>query len=69
MNKLSGKNMSFLSDSIGLDKRNQLQLEYVNEKFKELLKISGDISPNLNSDDGSEFLMRIMQLEIFEEQS
>jgi hypothetical protein len=41
-------------------------MEYVNEKFKEILRINGEISPSSDIN-GSELLNSMIQLEIFEE--
>lgn len=47
-------------------KNDKIQMEYVNEKFKEILKINGEISPNAVN--GEELLQFILKHEIFEEQ-
>jgi hypothetical protein len=44
-------------------------MEYVNEKFKEMLKINGDIFPSNTIENGPEQLEVILKLEIFEEQA
>ena len=44
-------------------------MEYVNEKFKEILRINGNLSPPSTIEDGSELLKVILKLEIFEEQA
>ena len=41
-------------------------MEYVNEKFKQILRINGEISPS-SEHIGSNLLSTILHLEIFEE--
>jgi hypothetical protein len=47
----------------------QLKMEYVNEKFKEMLRINGESLPSNTDENGSELLKVILNLEIFEEQA
>jgi hypothetical protein len=44
-------------------------MEYVNEKFKEMLKLNGEVLPSWAVENGSELLKIILKLEIFEEQA
>jgi hypothetical protein len=44
-------------------------MEYVNEKFKEMLRINGEILPSNTDENGLELLNVILNLEIFEEQA
>jgi hypothetical protein len=44
-------------------------MEYVNEKFKEMLRINGEILPSDTDENGAELLKVILNLETFEEQT
>jgi hypothetical protein len=63
-----GKSLSFINDNYSKNdvRMNEfLKMEYVNEKFKEILRINGEISPSQNV--GQELLYTMLNLEIFEE--
>lgn len=65
------QSLSFLSDHIIQSKTMDiLNLEYVNEKFKEILKINGELSPppSMEFPPNSEFMRVVIMLEMFEEQ-
>jgi hypothetical protein len=44
-------------------------MEYVNEKFKEMLRINEESLPSNTDENGLELLKVILNLEIFEEQA
>lgn len=51
-----GKSLSFIHDNLSKDHKNDhLKMEYVNEKFKEILRINGEISPSTDIN-GTELL-------------
>ena len=63
-----GKSLSFINDNYSKNdvRMNEfLKMEYVNEKFKEILRINGEISPSQNV--GQELLYTMLNLEIFGE--
>ena len=65
-----GKSLSFIQDNYTKNETRMadvLKMEYVNEKFKEILRINGEISPSESV--GPELLYNMLNLEIFEEQT
>ena len=66
-----GKYLSFIQDNYTKNDTRMadvLKMEYVNEKFKEILRINGEISPSTENV-GPELLYSMLNLEIFEEQT